>query len=106
MLLPCPDDSSGERPFRQPSAELLGQCDDDAFGAADVAEPIAVLVLRQLANEFGAVGVQAGKGKHSGLAAVSMPWVAASGAVRSDAARPAVRMRQERRSGVGAFHDH
>jgi hypothetical protein len=61
MLLPCPDDSSGERPFRQPSAELLGQCDDDAFGAADVAEPIAVLVLRQLANEFGAVGVQAGK---------------------------------------------
>ena len=51
----------GERPLRQPSAELLGQCDDDALGAADVTEPIAVLVLLQLANEFGAVGVQAGK---------------------------------------------
>lgn len=30
------------------SAELLGQRDDDALGAADVAEPIAVLVLLQL----------------------------------------------------------
>jgi hypothetical protein len=30
-------------------------------GAADVTEPIAVLVLRQLADEFGAVGVQARK---------------------------------------------
>jgi hypothetical protein len=43
------------------SAELLGQRDDDALGAADVAEPIAVLVLLQLADEFGAMGVQAGK---------------------------------------------
>jgi len=42
------------------SAELLGQRDDDALGAADVAEPIDVLVLRQLADEFGAVGAQAG----------------------------------------------
>jgi hypothetical protein len=42
-------------------ADLLGQSDDDALGAADVTEPIAVLVLLQLANEFGAVGVQAGK---------------------------------------------
>ena len=40
---------------------MLGQCDDDALGAADVTEPIAVLVLRQLANEFGAVGVQVDK---------------------------------------------
>src|SRR5262249_22554805 len=39
LLLPCPDDSLGERPLRQPSAELLGQCDDDALGAADVTEP-------------------------------------------------------------------
>jgi hypothetical protein len=43
------------------SAELLGQRNDDALGAADVAEPIAVLVLLQLANQFGAMGVQAGK---------------------------------------------
>src|SRR5215469_5340632 len=42
------------------SAELLGQRDDDALRAADVTEPILVLVLRQLANEFGAMGVQAG----------------------------------------------
>jgi hypothetical protein len=41
-----------ERPLRQPSAELLGQCDDDALGAADVTEPIAVLVLLQAANEW------------------------------------------------------
>ncbi len=50
------DDSLGERPLRQPSAELLGQCDDDALGAADVTEPIAVLVLLQLADEFGRTG--------------------------------------------------
>ena len=42
------------------SAELLGQRDDDALGAAEVAEPIAVLVLHHLADEFGAVGLQAG----------------------------------------------
>ena len=38
-----------ERPLRQPSAELLSQCDDDALGAADATEPTAVLVLLQLA---------------------------------------------------------
>jgi hypothetical protein len=43
------------------SAELLGQRDDDALGAADVTEPIFVLVLRQLANELGAMGAKAGK---------------------------------------------
>jgi hypothetical protein len=52
----CPDGSLGVRPLRRPSAELLGQSDDDALGAADIAEPIAVLVLRQLADEFGAMG--------------------------------------------------
>ena len=31
----------GERPLRQPSAELLGQCDDDALGAADITQPVA-----------------------------------------------------------------
>lgn len=50
-----------ERPLRQPSAELLGQRDDDARRAADVAEPVAVLILLQLADEFGAVGVQAAR---------------------------------------------
>src|SRR3954453_18252327 len=34
----------------QPSAELLGRSDDDALGPADVAEPVAVLVLRHLAE--------------------------------------------------------
>jgi hypothetical protein len=44
-----------------PLADLLGQCDDDVLGAAEVTEPVAVLVLRHLAEEFGAVGAQAGK---------------------------------------------
>src|SRR5438093_1652425 len=43
------------------SVELLRQPDDDALGPADVAEPIAVLVLHHLADEVGAVGLQAGK---------------------------------------------
>ena len=34
-----------------PLADLLGQRDDDPLGAADITEPVAVLVLRQLANE-------------------------------------------------------
>ncbi len=46
---------------RELSAELLGQRDDDALWATDVAKAIAVLVLLQLANEFGAVGLQTGK---------------------------------------------
>src|SRR5262245_46065147 len=40
-------------------AELLGKPDNDALGAADVAEPIRVLVLHHFANQFGAVGAQA-----------------------------------------------
>jgi len=36
--------------------ELLGQRDDDALGAADVAKPVAVLVLLHLANELRAAG--------------------------------------------------
>ena len=35
------------------------QLDDDPLGATDVAEPVAVLVLLQLADEFGAVSPQA-----------------------------------------------
>src|SRR3712207_9209141 len=41
-------------------AELLGQSDDDPLGAADEAEPVAVLVLRHLADELGAVSAKAG----------------------------------------------
>src|SRR6266508_2348344 len=37
------------------SADLFGQSDDDARGAAEVAEPEDALVLRHLAAEFGAV---------------------------------------------------
>ena len=50
-----------ERPVRQPSAELLGQGDDDAVRVAEVTEPVAVPVLSQLADELGAMGVQAGE---------------------------------------------
>ncbi len=43
-----------------PSADLLCQLDDDPFGAVDVAEPVAVLVALQLADELSAAGSQAG----------------------------------------------
>jgi hypothetical protein len=43
-------------------ADLLGQGDNDALGAAEVAEPIHILVLCDLAEKFGAVGAQAGDG--------------------------------------------
>src|SRR5687768_11283366 len=43
-----------------PLAELLGQRDEDPLGAADVTEPVAILVLRHLSNEFRAMGSQAG----------------------------------------------
>lgn len=36
------------------SAQMLGEADDEAFGAADVAQPVAVLELRPLAKQFGA----------------------------------------------------
>ena len=44
------------------SEEFLGQRDDDARRASHVAEPVLVLVLGHLADEFGAVGAQAGHG--------------------------------------------
>src|SRR6266513_3994339 len=44
------------------SAELLGQSDDDALRATQEAEPVDVLVLRDLADEFGTVAAQAGNG--------------------------------------------
>jgi hypothetical protein len=41
---------------RLASADLFRQGDDDARGAAEVAEPEDALVLRHLAEEFGAAG--------------------------------------------------
>lgn len=46
----------GVRPLGQPSAELLGQPDEDALRAADVTEQTAALELLHLADEFGATG--------------------------------------------------
>jgi hypothetical protein len=40
------------------STELLGQSDDDALRATQEAEPVNVLVLRDLADEFGTVAAQ------------------------------------------------
>src|SRR6266540_3620951 len=42
------------------SAELLGQSDDDALRATQEAEPVDVLVLRDLADELGTVAAQTG----------------------------------------------
>jgi hypothetical protein len=44
----------------QPSTDLLCQLDDDPLGTADVAEPVAVLVAFQLADELSPAGSQAG----------------------------------------------
>jgi hypothetical protein len=43
-----------------PLADPLRQLDDDSLRAADVAEPLAVLVALELADEFTAAGSQAG----------------------------------------------
>src|SRR2546430_9339849 len=42
------------------SGELLGQSDGDALRATQEAEPVDVLVLRDLADEFGTLAAQAG----------------------------------------------
>src|ERR671918_3247188 len=55
------------RPHPWTSAELLGQPDDDAFGATHEAEPVDVFVLRDLAHEFGTVAAQAGEHVVGGL---------------------------------------
>src|SRR5437764_12660187 len=41
-------------------AKLLGQSDDDALRTTQEAEPVDVLVLRHLADEFGSTLLQAG----------------------------------------------
>src|SRR5438309_1147452 len=63
MLMRSVRASLMHRPARRlASADLFGQGDDDARGAAEVAEPEDALVLRHLAEEFGAVGAQPGDG--------------------------------------------
>src|SRR3954470_14700008 len=42
------------------SAELLGESDDDALRATQEAEPVDVLVLRDIADELATVAAQAG----------------------------------------------
>ncbi len=41
-----------ERPLRQPSAELPGQCDDDALGAADVTQPVRAAAEQGTGNPW------------------------------------------------------
>ena len=43
---------SEQRPWYHALPELLGEPDEQSFGAADVAEPIRVLVLHHFANEL------------------------------------------------------
>src|SRR5687768_9486556 len=45
--------------IRHALTELLGKPDNDALGAADVTEPIRVVVLHHFADQVGAVGAQA-----------------------------------------------
>ena len=67
VLRPCDvlerePDAPGASDVREPELgpacslrPLLGQSDDDAFRATQEAEPVDVLVLRDLADEFGTV---------------------------------------------------
>jgi hypothetical protein len=48
--------------WAEPSAHLLRQLDDDPLRAADIAEPIDVLVVLHLANELPAARSHAGDG--------------------------------------------
>lgn len=62
------NDRPGDRPGAENSspsvvsitADLLRQLDDDPLWASDVAEPVAVLVALQLADELPAAGSQPG----------------------------------------------
>src|SRR3954468_15491504 len=51
-----------DRTMGHPSADLLRQLDDEPRRAAHVAEPVAVLVVLQLADELAAMRSQAGEG--------------------------------------------
>lgn len=63
------------------SCGLLGQRDDGACGTAEVAEPVAVLVLHQLADEFSSVWPQAVEdvvdvldGEHDAMCVQRVRW--------------------------------
>ena len=49
------------RLYRNALPELLGEPDEQSFGAADVAEPIRVLVLDHVANELRAARAEPGE---------------------------------------------
>src|SRR5215212_3526316 len=51
-----------DRTMRHPSADLLRQLDDDSRRAAHIAEPVAVLVVLQLADQLAAMRSQAREG--------------------------------------------
>src|SRR4051795_5068704 len=51
-----------DRTMGDPSADLLRQLDDDSRRAAHVAEPVAVLVVLQLADQLAAMRSQGGEG--------------------------------------------
>src|SRR5436190_4249548 len=51
-----------DRTVGDPSADLLRQLDDDPRRATHVAEPVAVLVVLQLADQLAATRSQAGEG--------------------------------------------
>jgi hypothetical protein len=58
------------RPCGNALSELLGKRDDDALRAADVTEPVPVLVLGDFAYELSAMGAQA----REETAAVPRKW--------------------------------
>src|SRR5262245_9486514 len=69
------------RPCRNASSELLGKRDDDALRAADVTEPVHVLVLGDFAYELRAMGAQAREdvlnvidGEHDATYAQRVHW--------------------------------
>src|SRR4030095_4512156 len=69
------------RPCRNALSELLGKRDDDALRAADVTEPVPVLVLGDFAYELRAMGAQAREdvldvvdGEHDATYAKRVHW--------------------------------
>ena len=54
-----PGKSSSTCPWGNALSELLGKRDDDALRAADVTEPVHVLILGYFAYELSAMGAQA-----------------------------------------------
>lgn len=90
----APRDWGPKEGRRHPSAERLGQSDDDALGASDVSEWMYALVLRDLADRFGAMSLQAGndvrptrrrRSVRSGRARRGTNWVFAASCKERDA---------------------